>query len=142
MQGLPLLLEEPHVAGVRDSDKTFSPDITEVKVIVSGVAKKVYSQGMKTRDMWEEVFRRFSKENSAMNATDFYARDRFGLFIDLKSSREMIFMEVMEIVEYEGGAQLANNRKASGSGNDKCYILILSDDQLNIDNRELGSATY
>lgn len=54
----------------------------------------------------------------------------------------MIFMEVMEIVEYEGGAQLANNRKASGSGNDKCYILILSDDQLNIANRELGSATY
>ena len=51
MQGLPLLLEEPHVAGVRDSEKTFSPDITEVKVIVSGVAKKVYSQGMKTRDM-------------------------------------------------------------------------------------------
>ena len=51
-------------------------------------------------------------------------------------------MEVMEIVEYEAGAQLANNRKASGSGNDKCYILILSDDQLNIANRELGSTTY
>ena len=24
--------------------------------------------------MWEEVFRRFGKENSAINATDFYAR--------------------------------------------------------------------
>ena len=38
-------------------------------MIVSGVTKKVYSQEMKTRDMWEEVIRRFSKENSAMNAT-------------------------------------------------------------------------
>lgn len=25
--------------------------------------------------MWEEVFRRFGKENSAMNATDFYAAE-------------------------------------------------------------------
>ena len=34
--------------------------------------------------MWKEVFRRFSKENSAMNAIDFYAGDRFGLSIDLR----------------------------------------------------------
>ena len=35
--------------------------------------------------MWEEFLRRFDKENSAMNATDFYAGDSFGLFIDLRS---------------------------------------------------------
>ena len=34
--------------------------------------------------MWKEVFRRFGKENSAMNAIDFYAGDRFGLSIDLR----------------------------------------------------------
>ena len=27
-----------------------------------------FSQGMKIREMWEEVLRRFDKENSAMNA--------------------------------------------------------------------------
>ena len=34
---------------------------------------------MKTKKLWEEVFRRFGKEKSAMNATDFYAGDRFTL---------------------------------------------------------------
>ena len=38
--------------------------------------------------MWVEVFRRFGKENSAMNAKDVYAGDRFPLFIDLGSTRD------------------------------------------------------
>ena len=70
VKGLPLFYE-PYVAGARDSEKTFNPDITEVKVIVKGILNKVYSQGMEIRDMWEENFRRFGKKNSAMNARDF-----------------------------------------------------------------------
>ena len=38
----------------------------------------------KWRQVWKEVLRRFEKENSAINATDFYAGDRFALFIDLR----------------------------------------------------------
>ena len=34
--------------------------------------------------MWKEVLRRFEKENSAINTIDFYAGDRFALFIDLR----------------------------------------------------------
>ena len=71
-----------------NSDSTLNPDITEMKVVVDGIPDKIYSQGMKTRDMWEEVFRRFGKENSAKKATEFYAGDRFSLFIDLKSVRD------------------------------------------------------
>ena len=36
VKGLPLFYE-PYVAGARDSEKTFNPDITEVKVIVNGI---------------------------------------------------------------------------------------------------------
>ena len=50
VKGLPLFYE-PYVAGARDSEKTFNPDITEVKVIVNGILNKVYSQGMEIRDM-------------------------------------------------------------------------------------------
>ena len=60
-----------------NSDSTLNPDITEMKVVVDGIPDKIYIQGMKTRDMWEEVFRRFGKENSAIKATEFYAGDRF-----------------------------------------------------------------
>ena len=78
MEGL-LLFYEPYAAGARDSEKTFNPDITEVKMIVDGIPNKVYSQGMEIRDIWKEIFKRFGKENSAMNTIDFYAGDRFAL---------------------------------------------------------------
>ena len=52
--------------------------------------------------MWEEVFRRFGKENSAMNATDFYAADRFSLFIDLRSmKKQQSSLLRIDIGEYE-----------------------------------------
>ena len=57
-------------------------------MIVNGVPNKIYRQGMETRDIWEEVFRRFGKKNSTMNVTDFFAGDRFALFIDLSSTRD------------------------------------------------------
>ena len=43
---------------------------------------------MKIGDMWEEVFRRSGKENSAMNAIDSYTGNRFNPFIDLRSMND------------------------------------------------------
>ena len=48
MKGLLLQFYEPYVAGAIESEKTFNPDITEMKVIVNGIPNKVYSRGMKT----------------------------------------------------------------------------------------------
>ncbi|PFX21218.1 hypothetical protein AWC38_SpisGene14301 [Stylophora pistillata] len=73
MKGLLLLFYETYTAGTRNSEKTFNPNITDVKLTFDGIPMKIYSQGMQARDMWEEVFRIFGKENSAMNATDFCA---------------------------------------------------------------------
>ena len=123
-----LLLYEPYVAGAKDREKTFNPEITEVKVIVNGIPIKVYSQGMETRYRWEELFRRFEEENSAINATDFYAGDRFALFIDLRSMRDSaVSGSGLRLVNTKEGVQLVINGKASGSVNVKCDIFILSD---------------
>ena len=82
MKVILLLFFEPYTAGTRNSKKkTFNPAITEVKVDVNGVPNKIFSQDMKTRDMFDELFRRFGKENSSMNATEFFAGDKFALFI-------------------------------------------------------------
>ena len=65
-----------------------------MEVIVNGIPNKVYSQGIETRDMWVEVFRRFGKENSIINAYDFYAGDS-SLFPSISGvCGTMIFMEV------------------------------------------------
>ena len=83
MKGLLLLFYELYAAGL-----TFNPDITAVKVVVNEIPNKGYSQGMKGRDTFEEVFRRFEKENSAMKTTEFYVGDILSLFIDLRSMRD------------------------------------------------------
>ncbi|PFX12140.1 hypothetical protein AWC38_SpisGene23950 [Stylophora pistillata] len=138
MKGLLLLLYETYTAGTRNSEKTFNPNITDVKLTVDGIPNKIYSQGMQARDIWEEVFRRFGKENSAMNATDIYTGDRFGLFIDLRSMRDNdLHGSGLRLVNTKDGVHLPINRKGSASGNVKCHIFILSDAQLNIVNREL-----
>ena len=85
MEGLLLLFYEPCTAGLRDGEKAFNTDFTEVKVVV--ILNKVYSQGMNKKSPWEEVWRRFGKGTSLMNATDFYAGDRVSLFIDLSSMK-------------------------------------------------------
>ena len=121
--------------------KTFNPDITEVKVVVNGIPNKSYSQGMKTRDFWEEIFRRFGKENSSLDATDFYTGDRFALFIDLRKENNL-HGSGLRLVNTKEGVQLSIKRNTSGSGNAKCYIFILSYAQINIVNKELESVTY
>ena len=134
---------ERNVAGARDNEKSFNPNIAEVKVIVNGVPNKVYSQGMKTRDTWEEVLKRFGKKNSVMNAAAFYTRDGCALFIDLRSMRDNNLHESgLKLVNMKEGVQFPISRKASGAGNVKCHIFILSHAQFSIINRELESVTY
>ena len=69
-----------------------------MKVIVDGIPNKVYSQGIETRDMWEEVFRRFGKENSAINAT---FGNIFALFVDLRSMRSKMLSSALLTVSWK-----------------------------------------
>ena len=75
-----------------------------------------FSQGMKIREMWEEVLRRFDKENSAINATDFYAGDSFGLFIDLRSLSDYdLHVSGLRLMNRKEEVHLAIKRKPSSS---------------------------
>ena len=72
-----------------------------------------------------------------------YAGDSFALFIDLRSMRvNHLHGSGLRVMNTKEGVQLAIKRKASGSGNVKCHIFILSDAQLNIVDREVESVTY
>ena len=73
-----LLLFTSRMSLVQETVRTFNPTSHRNP-------NEVYSQGMETRDMQEEVFKRFGKGKSAMNATDFYAGDRLAFVIDLRS---------------------------------------------------------
>ena len=92
MKGILFLFCETHVEGTRDSEKFFNPDITDVKISINGIPNKVNSQGLEPRDQWEEVLQHFDATNGGntdnMDATKFYTGDKFGLFIDLRSTRD------------------------------------------------------
>ena len=76
---------------------------------------------MKSRDFWEEGFRRFGKENSSM--TQIYAGDRSALFIDIRSMKENdLHGSVMRLVNTKDGVQLSINRKLEGTRNVKGHI--------------------
>lgn len=86
-KGIDTIIKESINVTRRDSEKTFNTDFTEVKVVVNVILNKVYSQGMNTKSPREEVWGRFGKGTSLMNATDLYAGDRVSLFIDLSSMK-------------------------------------------------------
>ena len=70
-----------------------------------------------------------------------YAGNRFALFIDLRSMKDNdLYGSELRLVNTKE-VQLAINKKLSGSGIIECHILILSDAQFNIINRELESVT-
>ena len=61
MKGLLLLFIELYTAGARELDKFVSPAIKSLRVAVEGVPKKVHSQGLEGRDLWEGQHGTFSK---------------------------------------------------------------------------------
>ena len=77
-----------------------------------------------------------------MTVQKFYAEDKFGLLIDLRSmaSQEM-HGSGTHLVNTTDGVQLEIER-STGKGPFNCHIFIISDAQFNIQNRQLDSVTY
>ena len=144
MKGILMLFCETHAGGARDSKKFFNPDITSVKVTINGIPNKVYSQGLETRDTWDEVNRHFGKHaESNMDATKFYTEDKFGFCIDLRSMADhYLHGSGLKLVNTKDGVQRGIERKKSGSGSVKCHIYIISDAQFEIQDKELKSVQY
>ena len=78
---------EPYAAGTRDSEKYIFPDLKKISVTINGSPNMLYNNGIENRDIWSEVSRFFMKENyktQHMNLQKFYAKNKFGLLIDLR----------------------------------------------------------
>ena len=143
MKGLLLLFVEPYTAEKRDSEKYIFPDIKKVSVTINGSPNVLYSNGIQSRDTWNEVSRFFMKEKHKpqyMRQHRFYTDDKFGLLIDLRS---MVGQEMhgsgTRIVNSTDGVQLEIERKNNGSGDVKCHVYIISDSQFNIMSQQLSS---
>ena len=146
LKGILLLFVEPYTAGDRDSEKYIYPDLTKVSVTVNGSPNTLYNNGIEGKDFWEEAYRFFKPKNNKKLFIDmkkFYTNDNFGLLIDLRSMRDQsLHGSGTRLVNTKDGVQLELERKASGSGEVKCHVFVISDSQMNIMGQQLESLQY
>ena len=145
MKGILLLFVEPYTAGARDSEKYGFPDIEKVDLTINGSPNMVYNNGLEGEDAWRQVSRFFMKENHKpqhMTLQKYYAEDKFGLLIDLRSmASEEMHGSGTRLVNTTDGVQLEIKRE-TGKGPFNCHVFVISDAQFNIQNRQLDSVMY
>ena len=132
-----LLFIKPYGAGQRESEKFFNPDITKVRVSMNGSPNKIYNFGLERRDAWEEMQRYFMEKNGdvvEMSPDMFYAGDRYGLLIDLRSmpSPDLHSTGKKFINNTNNNLYLKIEREKNGSGKCVCHMFLLSDAQMDI----------
>ena len=157
LKGILLLFINPYVAGARDTEHYFNPDITKVKVTVDGVPNRVYNEGLSGSDMWQELTRHFNPHGHTlkrgqtpagggrpnMTLEKYLTDNKFGLWIDLRSMADTTMHgNGQRLVNTQNGVQLEIDRTASGSGTTNCYIFTVSDSQMNIMGQQMESVQY
>ena len=142
MKAILLLFVKPYTGGARDSEEYVFPDLKKTSMTISGSPNMLYNNGIEGEDAWRQASRFFMKEKHKpqhMTLNKFYAKDKFGFLIDLRSmaSQEMHGSGI-RLVNSTDGVQLEIER-ASGKGNFNCHVFLISDAQFSILNRQLES---
>ena len=125
IKGILLLFVKQCTAGTRDSEEYVFPDIKKILVTINGSPNMLYNSGIESEDAWRQASRFFMKEKQKpqlMTLNKFYAKDKFGLLIDLRSmaSQEM-HGSGTRLVNTTDGVQLEINR-STGKGPYITYI--------------------
>ena len=105
----------------------------------------LYNNGIESEDAWRQASRFFMKEKHKpqhMTLQKFYAEDKFGLLIDLRSmASQKMHGSGTHLVNITDGVQLEIKRN-TGKGPFNCHIFVISDVQFNIMNRQLDDVMY
>ena len=145
MKAILLLFVKPYSAGARDSEEYVFPDIKNTSVTINGSPNMLYNNGIEGEDAWRQASRFFMKEKHKpqhMTLNKYYAKDKFGFLIDLRSmASQKMHGSGTRLVNTTDGVQLEIKR-ASGKGNFNCHVFVISDAQFNIQNRQLDSVQY
>ena len=145
MKAILFLFVKPYAAGTRDSEEYVFPDLKKAFVTINSSPNMLYNNGIEGEDAWRQASRFFMKEKHKpqhMTLNKFYAKDKFGLLINLRSmaSQEM-HGSGTRLVNTTDGVQLEIKR-TTGTGPFNCHVFVIADAQLNIQNRLLDSVMY
>ena len=149
IKGILMFFISDYDAGERDSEKFENPDISKVKITIEGIANKIYPEGIRKLDQWEEVKKHFMSEDlkkseiSYMNIEKYYGdKNHYALWLDLRTTEDnALHGSGRALQNTKDGIQLAIT-KADDKGPFKMHIFIVSDAQVNIKNCQLASLQH
>ena len=141
MSGILMLFVEPYTVGTRDSEKFVYPSLTGVNVNIDGMPNKLYSKGMGKTDFWDAIVAKMGKTDN-VSLKDFY-NNKFALWVDLRTfPSDDLHGGGLPINSTKDGVKLEMKRTASGSGNINCYIFVVADAVMEVENSDLKSVLY
>ena len=88
MKGLMLFFVKNYAAGARDAQQFINPLVTDGSVTIDGVPHKLFSDGMKSTDVWNSVRYKVGYDkrlHGHFKEKDFH-NDKFALWVDLRAS--------------------------------------------------------
>ena len=149
IKGILLLFVSDYTDGTRDAETFANPNISKVKVTIEGIANRVYPEGMRLLDQWEEVKKHFMTEgvkisqDCYMNIEKYYGdKNHYGLWIDLRTTEDnRLHGSGKALQNTKDGIQLAIT-KDGAKGPYKMHIFIVSDAQVSIANCQLSSLQH
>ena len=126
-------------------EKYIFPGINKVSVTLNGSPNMLYNNCIESSNAWTQVSRFFMKEKHKpqhMTLQKFYAEDKFGLLIDLRSmASQKMHGSSTRLGNTTDGVQLEISR-STGSEPFNCHVFIVSDAQFGIQSRQLDSIMY
>ena len=149
MKGILLLFINDSADGARNSEQFMNPNISKVKVTIEGIANKLYPEGMRLSDQWEETKKHFMSEelkkthDCNLTMEKYYGdANCFGLWIDLRTTEDnTLHGSGKALQNTKDGIQLAITKDGT-KGPYKVCIFIISDAQIIIQNCQINSLKH
>lgn len=154
MKGILMLFEDPVLGaptGCRDTEAYHNPKITKVKVTIEGLNNQLYSNGLRSYQIWDETRRLFASApgnrrapETAITEKQLYLADvelkpfllsKFAQWLDFRGTDDgRLHGSGRKISGNQGDIRININKISDTAGSLNIYIYVINDAQVHIAN--------
>ena len=130
MKGLMLFFVKNYAAGARDAEQFVMPLVTDVSVTIDGVPHKLFSDGMKSTDLWKSIKQKLGYDrrlHGHFKEQDFH-NHKFALWVDLRASPDnWLHGDGLIVGRSKDGVRLEIGWTGMNGVVVNCYAFVVSD---------------
>ena len=154
MKGILMLFKEPVTPFNKNTEAFYNPQIKTVEMIIEGVPNQLYSQQLKTYNLWDEMQKIPLKQNplanlicKEFNLSDVtlgkYLTENFALWLDMRTiDDDQLHGTGRKIQNASEGITLQITKEEETAGALDAYIYVIMDAQLNIKEGRFDQILY